>query len=341
MIDDDRPSPMAESSEPAAGPWLGVHVLTEFLYCPRAGLVAFESDRDDDGEEWGIAKLDYLPLYDARRMRQELNRSFTQLWRLVALLITVLLLMWQLRGLGIFILVPGLWGMGAVTRSLFATISTISELGQELQRAESAVPRIPDPAAGDRQRVNWWELLQGGFISKLYDEPLPDEAWKMTGRPWRVLANGDLRIPVFRQHHQSGIYPQHLARIAAYCHLIEVRTGMQSPYGIVLFGNTREGVTIAKSPSAHRLWQQGLISARNVIRQSQQENSEPAPPRAAFCENCPIGRPVLVESPLPENVFLLRGADRRKYHSPCGDRFQWLPPHQRVQELKLQPVRKK
>ena len=23
-------------------PWLGVHVLTEFIFCPRAGLIAFE-----------------------------------------------------------------------------------------------------------------------------------------------------------------------------------------------------------------------------------------------------------------------------------------------------------
>ena len=44
---------------------LGVHVMSEFIYCPRAGIIALESDRDDMGIEEGAAPaLGGIPRYE-------------------------------------------------------------------------------------------------------------------------------------------------------------------------------------------------------------------------------------------------------------------------------------
>jgi hypothetical protein len=64
----------------ASDPWIGVHVLTEFIFCPRAGVVAYEQRGEDQGvvELQGPA-LEYVPtLFELRdieaRLESELHR---------------------------------------------------------------------------------------------------------------------------------------------------------------------------------------------------------------------------------------------------------------------------
>ena len=70
--------------EMRAVPSLGIHVMTEFEYCPRAGLVAYESNREDTGEESSVENLDYLPLYDLREINRELNLRCPVVYRWLA-----------------------------------------------------------------------------------------------------------------------------------------------------------------------------------------------------------------------------------------------------------------
>jgi hypothetical protein len=60
----------------AAGndPDLGVHVVTEFLYCPRAGVITYEEKSDDHGEETRSIRLGYQPKYDLKKIAEEIGR---------------------------------------------------------------------------------------------------------------------------------------------------------------------------------------------------------------------------------------------------------------------------
>jgi hypothetical protein len=148
---------------------------------------------------------------------------------------------------------------------------------------------------------------------------------------------------VFRQHQPAEtLYRQHFARIAAYCHLIERCTGYRSPYGVILFGTTYKGVALRNSPAARKAFHDGLLAARQVARDSRR-GIEPKRPHENLCLHCPVGRPVeyrpgLTETVSAGGVLPVRGAvgpENKLYHSRCGDRFRWLPPHERVLQLPL------
>ena len=186
--------------------------------------------------------------------------------------------------------------------------------------------------------------MKAGFRSIKYQDALTDKDWMLSGRPWRVLRRGSLRIPVFRMlRGEPKLYRQHYARMAAYCHLIEVCEGAESPYGIILFGHTYEGVAVPNSPTTRAAFHDELVKARAVVRKSREDVSFPLAPRGSQCEHCPLGGPVFIglerrstrrdEEMLP--VFPARGRDGRAYHSFCGDRFHWIPPHERAKEKEL------
>ena len=51
-------------------PWVNVHVLSETIFCRRAGLLAYELREDDDGQERDLdrpPRLDWLPTMTKRR----------------------------------------------------------------------------------------------------------------------------------------------------------------------------------------------------------------------------------------------------------------------------------
>jgi hypothetical protein len=329
-------------------PRLGVHVLTEFFYCPRAGVVAFESQPDDCGEDERPGRLDYLPRYDLQNIEAALASVLRRLALLgvlllfVAVITTILMTVW---GSGIF------WAGGMFFVLLLIPTGLVTadviRLTARRTAALSAVGR--EPLLGTRDEpepIDWWQLRNAGFTAKRYEDPLHDEHWKLAGRPYLVLCRGDVRIPVFRQHRpQEKVYRQHFARIAAYCHLIERCTGFKSPYGVILFAKTYKGVALRNSPAARKAFHDGLKAARRIARESR-VGSEPPPPDAHICLQCPIGKPVVYRAGVTESVSTggvlpVRGAigpDKKLYHSRCGDRFRWLPPHERVQELPLWSV---
>ena len=360
-------------------PWLGVHVLTEFIFCPRAGLIAFEQETEDDGEEEirERPRLDYIPRWEMHSIERALNEVAEEVKRklvvfkkwlkriilatVIALPIMFLVITENFRGdevwfilalLPLTLLLPG-WVLKRMWGSIRNERHKLEELGRIRDTALAARPAEPDERVQDNQLVEWWSLWQAGFESINYKEPLRHDAWRLAGRPWRVLRRGSLRIPVFRKRCSDEfgarrLFRQHYARMAAYCHLLEACEGAQSPYGIVLFDDgTYEGVAISKE--ARGSWvplRDGLTQARRVIYDSRNCGKDPDPPdQSNLCKGCNWGKPFVhrkgesqhTRFGKPLKPRTVEGVDGRPYHSACGDRFRWVPPHAKAFGKELLP----
>ena len=71
------------SADSAPQPPLGVHVLSEYIYCQRAGLHAYEQDDEDQGREDPILRLDYLHCYELWEIEKQLAAHLSAIWQLV------------------------------------------------------------------------------------------------------------------------------------------------------------------------------------------------------------------------------------------------------------------
>lgn len=328
-------------------PHLGVHVLTEFVFCSRAGIVAHETQRDDPGQDLdAVRRLDYLPDFSVREIQDALQQTWSRIWRGLALRIAV--------GIMVFLVaLPNYWflaiGVVSITvrpalRWLWSRFCDVATLQKRLRAAIDAQPDAPDATLMTPQPVNWWSLRKAGFSVLRPEDAYCDSDIRLSGRPWRILQKGSLRIPVFRKRSgENALYPQHRVRMAAYCHLIETCEGAESPYGVVLFGDGCDGVTVPYSTGNRQAFHEALLQARQVVESLGSEDPGPAPPLATSCRECPLGRPVSHVGGRTSTVrpggsvepYLTRGNDRRLYHSPCGDRFVWVPPHERAKRKKL------
>jgi hypothetical protein len=69
---------LAESNTP----WVSAYVLSQTLFCHRAGLIAHELARDDDGEEEqsSAPRLDWEPDYDEVEVNQALQQKWEDIW---------------------------------------------------------------------------------------------------------------------------------------------------------------------------------------------------------------------------------------------------------------------
>ena len=320
-------------------PWIGVHVLTEFVFCPRAGVIAFEQRRIDTGEEIdGSPRLDYLPDFEIELIEVALQKTWSGIWALLTwtppvVLITGIagfLLDWRLW---LILVAFGVW----LFRRLFVHLRDVLKLSARLRAARAATPKEPDPDSTESQPVNWWSLLKCGFTPVEYQDPHEDASWHLAGKPWRVLHKGAHRIPVFRKRWgKAEVYPQNVARMAAYCHVIEKAEGSSAPYGIILFGNGYDGVTIPNSAGNQESFRQALTRARRLVEAVQTEGLMPdLPVRSTVCHACRLGLPRVYRKGITDTeldgrqlpAYRTRGEDRRVYHSICGDRFRWVPPH--------------
>lgn len=329
-------------------PTIGVHVLSEFVYCPRAGLIAYEDGFDDTGEEHDRPqKLDYLPDFSIPEIHDALQRAWNSLWSSVFWLMLAGLLISYVRSQSGF--------QVALTASIVLfpfllfpagkRVRDIVDLYCRLRIANIAAPSEPDATRMEVQNVSWWSLLKSGFDPVEYADAHSDMDWKLAGNPWRVLVKGSLRIPVFRKRFgEPELFPQHFVRMAAYCHLIESCEGAESPYGIVLFGDGADGVTVPNTVLNGEKLKDHLKQARRILKSAERDQIVPdRPRRSGPCQNCPLGRPQIhrhnwtVTQLNGQRVppFLTTGKDGEAYHSECGDRFGWVPPHNEARMNKL------
>jgi hypothetical protein len=180
--------------------------------------------------------------------------------------------------------------------------------------AKLARASVPDSNHTESQVVKWWGLINAGFRPIRPQDQYRDPQWHLAGCPWRILVKGDLRIPVFRKRPSKGnsgdrLFKQHYTRMAAYCHLLEKCEHAQSPYGIVLFGNSHKGLTVPSQPGTKKTFHDSLVSARRTIATIPQVLPQ-HPANTQTCVLCPHSkRDVLTNA------------------SICGTRFYWNPPN--------------
>ena len=190
--------------------------------------------------------------------------------------------------------------------------------------------------------------MNAGFTDQPFADGFYDEQLRLSGNPWKVLVRGNVMVPVFYRTRLGELRAQHYVRIAAYCLLIERQTGRTSPYGLILDAGTFDVLAIKFNRESLDLFRQRLLSARQVIREASQLGRTPDPPQRNVCSGCHFGRPCATDSERSLELQQLTGLaahaeignDGRRYHSHCGDRFDWVPPHLRAEELLLPNVGK-
>jgi hypothetical protein len=132
------------------------------------------------------------------------------------------------------------------------------------------------------------------------------------------------------------VYPQHIARLAAYCHVVEVAEGGSAPYGVILFGDGYDGVTIPNTTENQQTFRQELVKARQLVEAVQKQGLMPdLPARTTVCHDCWLGWPRKHRRGITDTqlggrelpAHRTKGEDQVIYHSICGDRFRWVPPH--------------
>jgi hypothetical protein len=338
-------------SAPSSGtPWIGVHVLSQFVFCPRAGLIEYEQQAEDEGEEavdTAGPRLDFVPEFEPQLLEQQLGARLDRLKRdakivgsgaaLAALgLLIATTVSWSHSEMaGFVIMLLGVGGLVVGAGLAVESFNKYSLVRQRLAEWQRAIPAEPDPLVHTPQTVHWFSLLKAGYESAPVREALRDPRLQLAGKPWRMLRRGNARIPVFRIRPGKSvkIYPKHRARVAAYSHLLEVGERQRSPFGIVLFPGRYDGVAIRNDPYNRKVFDDGRRLAQHTIAAAQR-NVDPAAPDRNLCRSCPLGRPRVAGrrealrwgQPLPPYPF--RGVDDRNYHSDCGDRFRWTPPHE-------------
>lgn len=319
-------------------PRLGVHELAAFAFCNRAGLLAFESKRVDDGNELGLARLDFSHCYEFDELRAQLSQLLNWIiWVSLGLLVA-LICRWIAQGTVLLL----------VTLLQLSLLCFLGQLGwkayccyRSLHRFETLPARSPDALSLEDEAVDWWCLRADDFEAILPPSPFHDEQTNIIGKPWRLLRKGPLLIPVFRCRKPDNIKTQHRLRVAAYCHLIEACEGSQSPYGIALDPRGYSGTAIKITDELRSLTSKHVAHARETINRAvAAQRHDPAPPRNEDkCRNCPFGRAAHAETDLRVDVrgqnvetYPLTSPEGKEFHSLCGDRFHWRPPHKTLLE---------
>lgn len=318
---------------------IGVHVLTEFVFCPRSGMFVYEEGRADTGEESdGPPRLDYIPDYHRPLIEEALSRIWREIWRFLTFAPPVAL---AIALVGMFL--DGWVALALALSCLFFVpwlcrlLEPIPTLSERLRAAQNAVPTDPNPALGGMQDVNWWGLIAAGYEPIKCRESYRDDSLGLAGRPWRLLCRGQVRIPVFRKSKgDPQLFPQHYVRMAAYSHLIQVSEGAQVPFTVVLFGYGYDGVVLFCDQHDHKRMLSSLATAHQIVEAAITTGEPPdQPERPAVCRNCWYGLPrthwpgkteIVVHGELFK-AYLAQGQDGRMYHSICGDRYRWVAPH--------------
>lgn len=327
-------------------PPLGVYVLTEFIYCQRAGLCAHETGTDEEEDLPPVSFFSFNPLYSIPEIEAALQQAITELtWCVagsaVSAILAVVLSIWINKFVGIAGIFGLLWFLTfSVQRGVQAF-----HLHQQRKHALEGKHREPNPNSSDVQDVHWWDLIQAGFESQLAQERMIDSELNFSGRPTRFLRRGNVVIPVWRMPHYDGrLYSQNYVRMAAYCHLVEksLGTGVESPYGVILFGHGLDGVAIPFTQQRRSDFIEALRAAREAIDKAGRR-TDPGPADPSLCSRCCYGKPRVQVPAETESIcngvslpvipaFTAKG---QCLHSLCGDRFRWLPPHEDVEAMDL------
>ena len=348
----DRVAKLSFELEDETASVIGVHTLSEFVYCKRAGQISADSRQDDTGSEMPLAPaLGGLPTHDLDMIYAELHSLREQMkypiaWNL-GLWLAATLLGILFTPLLLLALLPALYFSA---KWLYVMLRKHQSLKARLRIAQRAAEKEPDWNLRQCQPINWWSLIRAGFASVEKQEPLFDPQLRLVGKPWRVLHRGGTEYPVLQirvnqdQHdrrREGRLSRQQLARIAAYAYLLNRCERAESSWAIVLFGKTYEGIAVPVDDHAWMSFQSGLLMAREELAEHQTDPHSRPDPNLAACVNCPLGKPKLLRNdPVLKNgveitPFGTETPQGKVYHSTCGDHYRWIPPHETAGKLGL------
>ncbi len=250
----------------------------------------------------------------------------------------------------------------------FVTLSVrAAEVANVLQEWDDANSEVPNVDVSEPTVAHWPNFFVAGYRPEEPQDVMREDEWKLAGKPWRVLHYGNRVIPVFLRNVTDGsaaisddpetptLYDQHFVRIAAYCYLTETSQGRQSPYGIVLTRGTLTGIAIPNTKATREQLVAAVAEARKTMRDFGRHPRIRPVNDERLCKRCAHGRPVPLdvcfssrvtdEDQKPKELMphpaiteprgKREDRQERRFHSHCGDRFEWLPPHETAVRLKL------
>ena len=330
-------------------PELQVHVLSEYVFCPRACVLARASGEDQGDEEPNLgARLDGYVDYDAKRFAEALHAAWTEIGHWLTCLAPALLLVlvsgWFVSAyVALYLSLPVFY----VLVRLWNSSRWLLEIARAEARYASAAPFSLEAVPDTIQEVNWWSLRKAGFDCRKPQDAHRDPADRLCGKPWRILTHHNaIRIPVVRKHRGDRTWgPQHVVRLAAYCRLLERCEGATSPFGVLLFADSDECIVFPNTAGPQFQLEQALASARELLQAVDSGRFIPPAPGDNRCSGCPFGKPrefirgetdtVLDGQAIPAVTVPRPGKHNQRFHSACGDRFQWTPPHRDAVALKI------
>lgn len=321
--------------------FVNVHSLGKFAFCHRAGVLAQEQkEKDEDVEDAGTPRLNYLPQFEIELIREALDATKRHLWPTLIILSILLIVTWQAYSRG-FLAISVLSAVIALLlfRKGLIHFEEWRELNRRIEQQDTArESHLGNPDAGPRQ-INWWGLLKNkDFQAAPAVNPLTDPELRLGGKPVRIANYRGSRIPVIVHHSElDEAKDYHVIRLAAYAMLLDrgIRRGEPVRWGIILHPKTMMGIAVPVT-SGHK--QQALETLDRFRKHliEVENGTDPLPPPERYCHRCPYGRPRVFRRGLTETRIygeaikpqLIRGNDRQNYHCPCGDRFRWTPPHE-------------
>jgi hypothetical protein len=311
---------------------LSVHELSQFVFCRRAGVIAYESETEDQGVEGRSINLGYLPQYSLISIETVISRTVVILLLLVSLGVIALIIaaVAALNGnLQMFRIAQAI--LGVLLLGGFVDMAVLVVLLSRRRKALRTPPREPLFLGDGAYPIRWWELRAAGFSPRRFQDVVRDEQLNLKGRPWAILVRSTQCIPVFRMNGENeGVYPNHIVRVAGYCHLVEAATNYQSPYGIVLLPRRLDAMAIPYTSHLKSKLHDAIELARDALAQLPGSDE---PSNKEICLNCPLGRirryvagksgTSYFGQELPPAGEKVRGV---LWHTTCGDRFRWKPP---------------
>lgn len=349
----DRAPELSRSShsKTPVGQLLSVHVLSEHVFCTRAGVIASESGADTGDEERELGpRLDPYIDYDEHKFLEALRQASGEIrlwltWLAPATFVLFISILFDAPFVAVWVSLPVLILLGKTGEGLM----TIIELIRERTKFRSAPVIELDLAPTKVTHANWWSLRKAGFVCDRLKERLEVPDGTLTGNPWRILTKRNtINVPVIRrQRGRSEWFPQHEVRLIAYCRLIEQTMGGKCPFGVILFGGTSNCVIIPNSLDRQKQTRLAIDDIHEWQGIQLLQPTQPPPPSGNQCAGCALGKPRLYRAGSSETILNGKAlpactasgdarsneSSREKYHSDCGDRFEWVPRHDRAKEL--------
>lgn len=274
-------------------PELQVHVLSEHVFCPRAGLLARGAGDEPDEEPRWSPRLDGFFDYDAQRFAAALRAAWSDIIYWLAWLAPALLIVlagWRFWSalVGVYLAFPFFY----LSARLVDAAGWLMKLVREERRFAAALPFPVGSFPENIQDIDWWSLRKAGFDCRRPHDPHYDAEARLAGKPWRILTyQNAVRIPVVRKHQGERTWgPQHVVRLAAYCRLLERCEGATSPFGVLLFADSKVGILFPHTAGAQFELEQALIAARSLFATIDTQPVVPTAPTDQRCAGCPWGQ---------------------------------------------------